>query len=238
MPRPPRFNLAGVPQHVVQRGNNRQATFFSDADYQRYLDFVASALTVNPCDLHAYVLMPNHIHLLITPHSPDSLSKLMQSVTGRYGQYVNASQGRSGTLWGGRYKACIVESERYLLSCYRYIELNPVRAGLVGHAADYSWSSHGCNGAGEVSRLITPHPLYQALGSSSETRRAAYRALFRGHMEASLMRRIREALNQGRALAGERFRRDMEARLSRPMGAARRGRPSDRDRKALSIKRL
>ena len=100
MPRPPRFNLAGVPQHVVQRGNNRQATFFSDADYQRYLDFVASALTVNPCDLHAYVLMPNHIHLLITPHSPDSLSKLMQSVTGRYGQYVNASQGRSGTLWG------------------------------------------------------------------------------------------------------------------------------------------
>ena len=232
MPRQPRFNLVGVPQHVVQRGNNRQATFFTDADYQRYIDYVASAAAANPCDVHAYVLMPNHIHMLVTPRAPDALSKLMQSVAGRYVQYVNASQGRSGTLWDGRYKASIVDSERYLLTCYRYIELNPVRAGMVRHPADYRWSSYRHNGRGDAGGLIVQHPLYEALGASPKARRVAYRALFRGHMEESLLRRIREALNQERALAGERFSREIEARLARPVRPARRGRPSYRDRKA------
>ena len=232
MPRQPRFNLVGVPQHVVQRGNNRQATFFADADYERYIDHMMSAAAANPCDVHAYVLMPNHIHLLVTPRAPDALSKLMQSVAGRYAQYVNASHGRSGTLWGGRYKSSIVDSERYLLACYRYIELNPVRAGMARQPVDYRWSSYRHNGGGEVSGLIVQHPLYEALGAFPEARRVAYRALFRGAMEESLLRQIREALNQERALAGDRFSREIEARLARPVRPARRGRPSYRDQKA------
>ncbi len=233
MPRQPRFNLANVPQHVVQRGNNRQATFFGDADRGHYLDCLASAAKAHACDVHAFVLMPNHVHLLVTPRAPDAVSKLMQSVSGRYAQYANAAHGRSGSLWGGRYKACLVESERYLLTCHRYIESNPVRAGMVRRPADYPWSSFRHNGLGEASVFIAEHPLYQALGAMPEERRSAYRALFRSGMEEAVLRRIRAALNQERGLAGERFRAEVEARLSRSVGPARRGRPKRPRRDSL-----
>ena len=225
MPRQPRFNLADVPQHVIQRGNNRQPTFFIESDYERYLEYLASAAATHRCDVHAYVLMPNHVHLLVTPRGALSVSKLMQSLAGRYVQFVNATHGRSGTLWGGRYKASIVESERYLMTCYRYIEMNPVRAGLVRHAADYRWSSHGHNAMGEDNDLIVEHALYQALEPSFEGRRSAYRELFPGRLDDALIGKIRDALNQERILADEDFRTGIEAKLSRSLKPAKRGRP-------------
>lgn len=225
MPRQPRFKLADVPQHVVQRGNNRQPTFIIDSDYERYLEYLASASAAHRCEVHAYVLMPNHVHLLVTPRDSLAVSRMMQSLGGRYVQYVNATHRRSGTLWGGRYKSNIVESERYLMTCYRYIEMNPVRASLARHAADYRWSSHGHNAIGKDSDIIVEHALYQALGASLQERRSAYRELFPERMDDALLRKIRDALNQGRVLADEDFRTALETKLSRSLKPARRGRP-------------
>ncbi len=145
MPRQQRYRLPGVPQHVIQRGNNRQVTFFDNMDYRKYLDCLETAGDKYDCAIHAYVLMTNHVHLLMTPSEPDSISKVMQSVGRQYVQYINWSYKRTGTLWEGRYKASPIESERYLLTCYRYIELNPVRAGMVASPADYAWSSYRHN---------------------------------------------------------------------------------------------
>lgn len=225
MPRQPRFHLADVPQHVIQRGNNRQPIFFIESDYERYLKYLGSSAETNRCDVHAYALMPNHVHLLVTPREPLAVSKLMQTLGGRYVRHVNAAHGRSGTLWGGRYKASIVESDGYLMTCYRYIEMNPVRAGLARHASDYRWSSHGYNALGEDNGLIVEHALYRALGASFEERRSAYRELFPEPMDDALLSRIRDALNQGRVLADEGFRSEMETKLSRSLKPAKRGRP-------------
>ncbi len=225
MPRQPRFNLADIPQHVVQRGNNRQATFFADADYDRYLEYLKSAAEAHCCEVHAYVLMPNHVHLLVTPRTDAAVSKLMQTLGGRYVQYVNAAYGRTGTLWGGRYKASVVDSERYLLTCYRYIELNPVRANMVRHPADYPWSSYRHHGVGEINDLIVEHPLYGALGRSPDERRSAYRGLFPRQVEGEPVIEIRAELNKARVLGGERFREEIEARVSRSVRPAKRGRP-------------
>ena len=225
MPRQPRFNLADVPQHIIQRGNNRQATFFTESDYERYLECLASAAQTHRCDVHAYVLMPNHIHLLVTPRETSAVSRLMKSLSGRYAQYVNAKHQRRESLWGGRFKACIIESERYLMTCYRYIELNPVRAGLVSRAADYPWSSHRHNALGEDSDTLVEHALYRALGPSFTARRSAYRELFPDAMDDALLRKIRDAANQGRVLADDAFRSEIENTLSRSLKPARRGRP-------------
>jgi putative transposase len=149
MARKPRIALAGYAQHVVQRGNNRQATFFAEADYRYYLDCLAEASAKYDCALHAYVLMTNHVHLLVTPNQTDGIARMMQSVGRRYVQYVNYCNKRSGTLWEGRYKASLVQSERYLLVCSRYIELNPVRAGMVTRPEAYRWSSYRANALGE-----------------------------------------------------------------------------------------
>ena len=225
MARQPRFNIADVPQHVVQRGNNRQPIFFADADYRRYLDDLATAAKRHACEVHAYALMPNHVHLLMTPRRPASVSKLMQSLGGRYVRYVNETHGRTGTLWEGRYRASLVDSERYLLACCRYIELNPVRANMVTDPAGFRWSSHRHHALGETDAVITEHPLYHALGPTPEARRAAYRALFEAAMDEGLLSSIRGALNQGRAVAGPLFLAEMESRLQRSLAPAGRGRP-------------
>ena len=149
MPRQLRYNLPGIPQHVIQRGNNRQATFFSDEDYMRYLADLKSACDQHQCEVHAYVLMTNHVHLLMTPHNGDGIAKTMQSLGRRYVVYINQTYRRTGTLWEGRYKAALIDSENYLLTCYRYIELNPVRAeGMVDHPGKYRWSSYRANALG------------------------------------------------------------------------------------------
>ena len=163
MPRRPRVNLVGYPQHIVQRGHNRAATFFADDDYHCYLHSLKDSATKYGCDIHAYALMTNHVHLLVSPNRADGITRLMQSLGRRYAQYVNRFYKRSGSVWEGRFKASVIDAEEYLITCYRYIELNPVTAGMVSDPADYRWTSYRWHGLGERNELITDHPLYQAL---------------------------------------------------------------------------
>ena len=226
MPRQIRYNLPGIPQHVIQRGNNRQATFFAEEDYTRYLSDLKSACDSHQCEVHAYVLMTNHVHLLMTPLKEDGIAKTMQSLGRRYVVYINHTYRRTGTLWEGRYKAALIDSEQYLLTCYRYIELNPVRAeGMVDHPDEYRWSSYRANALGEVDELLKPHPLYLALGVSPQARQATYRALFDAHIDEHSLLAIRESLNQCRVLGSERFKDQIEHALSRRVRPGKPGRP-------------
>jgi putative transposase len=225
MPRKPRFTLPGVPQHVIQRGNNRDPCFFASEDYSRYLQDLAHALEHNPVRLHAYVLMTNHVHLLLTPMAEHAVSVLMQDLGRKYVRYVNSTYRRSGTLWEGRYKASLVDSEIYLLTCMRYIELNPVRAGMVEHPGEYRWSSYGANAQGQSNALITSHPLYEALGHDGNSRRHAYRELFRGHLDTADVHAIREAVNQELVLGRDDFKDKIERMTQRQARRGKDGRP-------------
>ena len=200
MTRQPRFIVPGQPLHVIQRGNNRSAIFASEADYRVFWEWVSAACNRNDCLVHAYVFMTNHVHLLMTPASADGIGSVMQSVGRRYVHHFNRKHDRTGTLWEGRYRATLIDSEHYLLTCYRYIELNPVRAGLVANAAQYRWSSYGANALGLHDPLVTPHELFRALGYDDESRMAAYRALFRDTLDARTLSEIREATNKAWAL--------------------------------------
>src|SRR5574337_770254 len=172
MPRQRRLDLPGVPQHIIQRGNNRQPCFLREQDYRCYLSQLDEAAQAQGCRLHAYVLMTNHVHLLMTPEVVGAVARTMQCLGRRYVQYFNHTYRRSGTLWEGRYRATVIEDEPYLFACLCYIELNPVRAGMVKHPRDYLWSSYHANADGEPDELITPHRLYRALGRTDEERRA------------------------------------------------------------------
>jgi len=225
MPRRPRLHLPGFPLHVIQRGNNRSPCFFSNDDCAAYADWLQRAAEKLECAIHAYVLMTNHVHLLITPASPEGVSKLMQSLGRRYVQYVNHTYRRSGTLWEGRFLASAVHAEAYLLKCMRYIELNPVRAGMVEQPGDYRWSSFRCNGLGKPDRLIREHDIYMALGPNPAARRDAYRSLFRVQLDEKVLTAIREASQTGTLLSGERFRKEIEIAQKRRLTRAPRGRP-------------
>nr|MBV6628678.1 transposase [Oceanococcus sp. HetDA_MAG_MS8] len=171
MPRRARLVLTGYPLHIIQRGNNRSACFFADEDYTRYLDDLRELAEFFAVHIHAYVLMTNHVHLLAIPHTDRGASNMMRRLGQRYVQYINRIYGRSGSLWEGRFRSAIVDSEAYLLSCYRYIELNPVRAGMVPHPGDYPWWSNQANANGEPNTAPTPHHLYLDLGPSAEAQR-------------------------------------------------------------------
>jgi len=175
MGRRPRINLVGVPQHVIQRGNNREPCFYSNEDYTAYLEFLKIAAEKTNCHVHAYVLMTNHVHLLVTPMEDYGVSALMQSLGKRYVQYINKTYKRTGTLWEGRFKSSLVDSNNYLFTCMRYIELNPVRAHMIDVPSEYCWSSYSFNAMSIVNELLIPHPLYLELGSTSEERCYAYR---------------------------------------------------------------
>jgi putative transposase len=224
MPRRPRINLAGHPQHVVQRGHNREACFFADEDYLFYLHWLREGAKKYACDIHAYALMTNHVHLLVTAHRPDAISRLMQSLGRRYAQYANRVYKRSGSVWEGRFKSSLIQAEEYLLTCYRYIELNPVRADMVRDPGEYRWSSYRWHGLGAGNELITDHPLYMALGLDETERRAAYRALFRAHLDEEALDEIRKASNRSLPLGSERFKEQVEAALGRRVGLRPRGR--------------
>jgi putative transposase len=224
MPRRPRAHLPEVPLHVVQRGHNRAACFFADEDFHCYRHWLGQALADGDCALHAYVLMTNHVHLLLTPRRPQSVPRLMMSLGRRYVQYVNRSYRRTGTLWDSRYKSSLVQAETYLLACQRYIELNPVRAAMVNDPADYRWSSYRANGLGTADSLITPHPLFLALDAEPTARQAAYRALFRAELDAAAIDHIRLAAHQSQPLGDHRF----EAQIARALGARRAPRPRGR----------
>lgn len=219
MPRKPRFILPGFPQHVIQRGNNRAPCFLQDADYRRYLEYLAITAHQHACQLHAYVLMTNHVHLLVTQTREWGIAAMMQSLGRRYVQYFNKTHERTGTLWEGRYKASLVDSDAYLLTCMRYIELNPVRAGLTDQPGRYPWSSHNANAAGQGNPLLSPHPLYNGLGGTATERQQAYRHLFANALDDKQLQDIRDALCQELVLGQAGFIADIEAltrRQSRP----------------------
>ena len=232
MARLPRFVVPGQPQHVIVRGNNRDAIFCADADYQFYLDKLKLACDKHSCDLHAYVLMTNHIHLLITPHTENGLAKTLQMMGRYYVQYFNFTYQRTGTLFEGRYKATVIDSEHYLLSCYRYIELNPVRAGMVKHPSEYPWSSYSVNaqGAEDARLLLVPHSEYVLLGADAAKRQAAYRALFKTRISEKTLENIRESTNKSWALGSDKFKRQIEKHTGRM--TAPRARGGDRKSKA------
>ncbi len=225
MPRKPRFTLPGVPQHVIQRGNNREPCFLTDADYRRYLDDLQASAQQYVCRLHAYVLMTNHVHLLLTPLEERGIGDMMQALGRRYVYYINKTYGRTGTLWEGRYKASLVDSDAYLLTCMRYIEMNPVRAAMVNHAGEYKWSSYGANAQGRADALLSPHPLYLALGATAAERQHAYRELFRHHLDHTALHEIREALNHELVRGRSYFKDRIEAMTQRQTRLRLAGRP-------------
>ena len=230
MPRKPRFYLPGIPTHVIQRGNSRQAVFFAEEDYAAYLDWLKEGAEKHGCAIHAYVLMTNHVHLLMTPQTRDAISKTIQFVGRHYVTYVNHMYGRSGTLWEGRHKGCLISSEEYLFSCMRYIEMNPVRAGMVESPAEYPWSSYRWNATGCENEMLVPHPDYLALGQDCQDRAHAYRELFSNSLEPGQVHNIRVTVQTGTPLGNDRFRDEVEKILKCRVGQARRGRPGRPDK--------
>ena len=228
MPRKPRMYLPGVPCHIIQRGNNREATFFSEQDYLFYLDCLLDATKRYGVNVHAYVLMTNHVHILATPEHKSSISLTMQSVGRRYVQYVNKEYARTGTLWESRHKASLVDAENYLFTCGRYIEMNPVAANMVKHPAEYKWSSFRSNALGEPDPLINTHDLYQRLGTTTELRCQAYTALFTTVIDPEDAKLIRNAARFSMPTGDNRFKAQIEKALNRKVGYAGRGRPRRR----------
>lgn len=225
MPRRPRLVLPNTPMHLIQRGNNRQICFVADEDYRFYLDWLKEYAGKAGCRIHAYVLMTNHVHLLLSADRGEAPGELMKALGQRYVQYYNRTYRRSGTLWEGRYRSCLTQAEDYLLACQRYIELNPVRAGMAVHPADYRWSSYRANAQGEEGALVTPHDIYLGLGLNADSRRVAYRELFRFELEPGLVDRIRQASNGNFALGSTRFADEIAAALGRRVTPGKSGRP-------------
>lgn len=225
MPRKPRMYLGGVPCHVIQRGNNRNACFWREHDYVFYLDCLQDACHRYRVAVHAYVLMTNHVHLIMTPEDSDGISRTMQSLGRRYVQYVNFRYKRSGTLWEGRHRASLIDAESYFLACMRYAELNPVRANMVKHPADYRWSSYRINARSEPGSIISRHPLYLALGNDESQCRRNYRRLFECEPSNREIEAIRAAVQASMPLGDDCFKRQVEEHLGRPTGHVSRGRP-------------
>ena len=225
MPRRPRVVLPGVPLHLIQRGNNRQACFYADDDFRFYLEWLRRYARDTRCAIHAYVLMTNHVHLLVSSAAAGGVGEMMKRLGQRYVQYVNRTYRRSGTLWEGRFRSCLTREESYVLGCYRYVELNPVRAGMVEHPGEYRWSSYRANAQGEARSWLAPHTCYQALASDERGRQAAYRELFRYQLDPGLVDEIREATNGNYVLGTSRFQKEVARALGRRVVRGRSGRP-------------
>lgn len=225
MARHPRFDLPGVPQHLVQRGVDRQPCFAGTDDYLRYRQELGEAALKHDCALHAYVLMTNHVHLLVTPAERGAVSRMMQAIGRRYVACFNARYRRTGTLWEGRFKSALVDSERYVLACYRYIELNPVRAGMVSTPRGYRWSSYRDNALGLSDALIQPHAAYRQLGADAHARRAAYRQLVDVGLPAGDAEALALHTRQQKPWGSAKFKRQVEALTQRSTDVRPRGRP-------------
>lgn len=233
MPRIARLSLPGVPMHVVQRGNNRQACFFHPSDYHFYLESLFVCATRFQVDVHAYVLMTKHVHLLVTPSEKLGVSRMMQLLGATYVADINALYRRTGSLWEGRFKSSLVESEKYCLACYRYIELNPVRAGMYSDPGDYEWSSFRVNALGAESPGIRPHEQWLALGKDDTERCARYRALVHEAINPEGDKKIRYGVRKGLPTGSTRFKAQIEETLDRRLGDGRRGRPTTAAEKGL-----
>ena len=228
MPRKPRFYLPGVPVHIVQRGHCREPVFFDHQDYVAYLHWVKESAKKYDVSVHAFVLMTNHVHFLLTPDEANGLSLFIQYIGRRYVPYINHKYGRSGSLWEGRYKASLVQEEGYFLKVIKYIELNPVRACMVDAPNLYCWSSFCQNGGIKAVELLTAHDIYMRLGSSNNERTDAYIELFQYYLCAQDMRRIRDSWQTGTPLGNDYFLEEVERQLACKVGQARRGRPTIR----------
>ena len=225
MSRQPRFFHPGAVLHLIQRGNNRSSVFTCATDHRFYLDCLRDASRAHDVAIHAYVLMPNHVHILASPGNAQALPRMMQSVGRRYVGRFNFLYRRAGTLWEGRYRATPVDTERYLFVCHRYIELNPVRASMVAAPADYRWSSHRANACGDDDLVVSPHPLYLALAPSTQERREVYRRSFGLPLEEGTVEAIRTATQFQWALGGAEFCARTEASTGRRPGRLAMGRP-------------
>lgn len=225
MARLPRLTLPGYPHHIIQRGNNRQPIFASTADYLMLLDLLDENAKKFGVALHAYVLMSNHFHLLATPQTADGLPQMMQAVGRRYVRYFNDSQQRSGTLWEGRYRSTLIQAERYLLACMAYIDLNPVRAGLVAHPRDYPWSSYGHYSGQRMDKRITPHPLVWALGNTPFAREAAYADMVQAGISLVQQTALTDSALSGWALGEPDFVAELQKRTERRVVKSNAGRP-------------
>ena len=225
MARLPRLTLAGYPHHIILRGNNRQAIFMDMADFQRMLALLQTHAIEQGVQVHAYVLMSNHLHLLLTPLQNDSLPKMMQAVGRAYVLYFNKRHGRSGTLWEGRYRSALIQTERYFLACMAYIDLNPVRAGMVAQAADYPWSSHGHYIGRQNEAWLTPHPMYWEMGNTPFAREAAYAAMVQSGIDKKQQQTLTSSTLSGRALGEDGFVEGLQKQTARRVNPAKAGRP-------------
>lgn len=226
MARQPRLSAPGYPHHVVQRGNNRQEVFRDAADCERYLTLLAELSAATSIAVHAYVLMPNHVHLLLTPTQPMALGRLMQALGRRYVMWFNRRHVRTGTLWEGRYRACVIESEHYLFACSRYIEMNPVRAGLVTDPAEYRWSSYAHHIGLRPEPVVSEHPLIWSLGNTPFERQVAYRRLFDRESAAADTEMFRASIQGGWVIGRPEFAQTVQAQSGRPVLPRRPGRPT------------
>jgi putative transposase len=225
MARLPRLIIPAQPHHVIQRGNNRQPIFLDSADCHAFMDWLRAGAKTFKVAVHTYVLMPNHLHLLVSPSNQPGLGQMMQWIGRYYVPYFNRKYGRVGTLWQGRYKTSVIDSERYFLVCSRYIELNPVRAGLAPDPLDYEWSSYRHHAGIRPDPLITDHPLYWALGNTPFQREAAYIELVRQALTPAELETINQAILKGWPLGSERYKATLEQALKRRVLPAKRGRP-------------
>ena len=225
MARLPRLTVTGYPQHVILRGNNRQDIFRNTADYQRMLDLIEQHSRELGVEIHAYVLMTNHLHLLLTPQKDQALPKMMQAVGRSYVQTFNKVHGRTGTLWEGRYRSTLIQAERYLLACMAYIDLNPVRAHMVAQPDDYGWSSYSHYVGRRNDRLITPHALYWGLGNTPFAREAAYAEMVHAGIQADQQRALTDATLSGWALGDAQFIASLKLQTPRRLSKDKAGRP-------------
>ena len=225
MPRRARLILPNVPMHLIQRGHDRHACFFADDDYHCYLHWLERHASRCDCTVHAYVLMTNHVHLVLSAQRQGGPAAMMKALNERYVRYVNSTYRRTGTLWEGRFRSCLAQEEDYLLTCQRYVELNPVRACMVSHPAEYRWSSYRANAQGDASTIVQAHSLYQALGTDAAQRQAAYRELFRCELDPGLVDQIRRATNGNYALGNAHFVAQVSAALGRRATPGVSGRP-------------
>ena len=224
MTRPPRNCPVGIPQHIIQRGNNRQICFAEDEDFATYAQYLGEASQRYRVDIHAWIFMTNHVHLLVTPQQEGGVSSMMQHLGRRYVRYFNSRYQRTGTLWEGRFKSCLVDSNDYLLKCQRYIELNPVRARMVATPDEYRWSSYHAYARGIAAELWTPHPIYQSLGNNKVQQLKVYRELFDDVLPPEVIADIRKSIARGHALGHDRFRDEMERLTGIRQRAGKRGR--------------
>ena len=225
MARLPRLSLPGYPHHIIQRGNNRQIIFTSVADYQVLLDLLRANARKFDIAIHAYVLMANHFHLLATPAADKALPQMMQAVGRSYVRYFNDTQARSGTLWDGRYRSTLIQADRYLLPCMAYIDLNPLRAGMVVQAKDYPWSSHGHYAGLRLDKIITPHALFWSLGNTPFSRETAYSEMVQAGMSTEQQMALTKSVLSGWALGEDSFVADLQQKTDRRVHIHQAGRP-------------